>query len=315
MITREISLDLVEISANARPRDPSAVNALAKSISQLGLLNPITVALIQLKNDDGEDKQLYRILAGGHRFEAVKLLGWDTIPALVMDTDDEKTMRMVEISENLHRAELSALERSKLVMEWVILVEEKHDVSRQHDAKPQGGRPEGGKRRAARELGLSESDVRRSLKIAGLSPEAQDAASMLELDNNKSALLAAAKHDDPATQVEILERYGEKKTARRSLKPVVTSELKPEVLSTGFVMPSEIPQHDWPMHIKDMCEHTKEAILYAFLCCEDLMKAAEMVCEYLECGSALDMVQDNIKANPEDIESALRLWRMLGGGE
>ena len=74
----------------------------------------------------------------------------------------------------LHRNDLTALERSKLVAEWVELVDEK---PRQVDAVSKGGRgKEGGTRKAARDLGLSDADVRRSKKIANLSPEAQQAA-------------------------------------------------------------------------------------------------------------------------------------------
>ena len=57
--------------------------------------------------------------------------------------------RLWEISENLHRAELTALERDKLVAEWVELTGE---VSEQNVPKPQGGRPESGVRLAARQL-------------------------------------------------------------------------------------------------------------------------------------------------------------------
>ena len=53
------------------------------------------------------------------------------------------------IAENLHRAELTVQERAEHVAEWVRLTEK---VSPQVGAKPQGGRPEGGIRRAAREL-------------------------------------------------------------------------------------------------------------------------------------------------------------------
>ena len=84
-----------------------------------------------------------------------------------------------EISENLHRAELTALERDNLVAEW---------------AKPQGGRPESGIRLAARQLPVSgdtekarEHQIARALKVASLSPEAQEVAREVGLDDNRSA--------------------------------------------------------------------------------------------------------------------------------
>lgn len=61
------------------------------------------------------------------------------------DTGDRR-----EIAENLHRAELSKLERSNEIAEWVKLCD---DLNSQVAKKPQGGRPEGGVNAASRELG------------------------------------------------------------------------------------------------------------------------------------------------------------------
>lgn len=81
---------------------------------------------------------------------------------------------MWEIAENLHRSELTALERDEHVAEWVRLSQK----ARQLDAIFFGGRGnKGGVRAAARELGLSEPDARRAIKVGNLAPEAQVAAS------------------------------------------------------------------------------------------------------------------------------------------
>ena len=66
------------------------------------------------------------------------------------------------------------MERDKLVAEWERLVGK--EVSRQVAAKPHGGRPQGGIRDTARQLGLDERDVRRAIKVASITPEAQQAA-------------------------------------------------------------------------------------------------------------------------------------------
>ncbi|MDL2266996.1 hypothetical protein LJC46_03295 [Desulfovibrio sp. OttesenSCG-928-G15] len=74
--------------------------------------------------------------------------------------------RLWEISENLHRAELSALERDKLVAEWCRLTGQQ---VRQVDAPSGGAQPkEQGIRETSRQLGLSEPDVRRAVKVASL---------------------------------------------------------------------------------------------------------------------------------------------------
>lgn len=90
--------------------------------------------------------------------------------------------RRWEIAENLHRADLTALERTDMTAEWVRLTEEADRVLRQADAKLSArgrkgeGRPTSGVRKAARELGISEADARRAIKIASLTPEAKQVA-------------------------------------------------------------------------------------------------------------------------------------------
>lgn len=64
----------------------------------------------------------------------------------------------MEISENLHRAELTQLERSVQIARWVELVSER-GVSSQLETKPQGGRPETGVNAASRELGIGKNNA------------------------------------------------------------------------------------------------------------------------------------------------------------
>jgi ParB family chromosome partitioning protein len=89
---------------------------------------------------------------------------------------------------NLHRAELSALERDEQVALWVHLSAEK---VRQLDEPLPGGRQpnEKGQSKAARELGISEPDARRAVRVAGLSDEAKQVAREVGLDDNRAALL------------------------------------------------------------------------------------------------------------------------------
>ena len=87
---------------------------------------------------------------------------------------------------------------------------------RQLDAVSAGGRgKKGGIREAARQLGLSEADVRRAIKVASLSPEAQRAAHELGLADNRSALLRAADETTPEDQVRVLEELSGRKKVRQ----------------------------------------------------------------------------------------------------
>jgi ParB family chromosome partitioning protein len=88
---------------------------------------------------------------------------------------DQIDYRLREISENLHRAELTAQERAEQIAEWTELVEQKAKVGQL--VQPGGKQPtEKGISKAARELGLDRDQVRRARKIASITPEAKEAA-------------------------------------------------------------------------------------------------------------------------------------------
>ena len=71
-----------------------------------------------------------------------------------------------------HRAELPQMERDRLVAEWCRLVGK--PISSQVETKR--GRPESGINEASRQLGLERNDVHRAIKVASITPEAQQAA-------------------------------------------------------------------------------------------------------------------------------------------
>ena len=62
-----------------------------------------------------------------------------------------------------------------------------------------GLRPEGGISKAARDLNIEETDAKRAVKVAALSNEAKETAKEKGLDNNRSALLAAACEETPVS--------------------------------------------------------------------------------------------------------------------
>jgi phage N-6-adenine-methyltransferase len=198
--SEHIDIEIVVIPPTHRAIDFKKVDELAQSMARpgIGLMHAITVYW------DGESTSSYEVVAGGHRLEAARSLGWEWIEAKVVH--NRLDARLVTITENLHRNELSALERDEQIAEWIELTDRK-GVSSQVETKPQGGRPEGGVRAAARELGIDKNDAHRAVKVAGLSPDAKEEARALDLDNNRSALLDAAKHTEPEEQVAALKHH------------------------------------------------------------------------------------------------------------
>lgn len=183
-----ITIDDIDIPDSRREVNAGAVKRLAESIDKIGLRHPITVR---------EKGDRYVLVAGRHRIEAYKKMGIEYIPATIVKMTNDDA-RLWEIAENLHRAELTKLERDDNIAEWIKITER---VSSQVAKKPEGGRPEGGVNAAARELGVDKDDAYRAVKVASLSDEAKDAARETGLDNNRSALLDAASKPTVAEQV------------------------------------------------------------------------------------------------------------------
>ena len=99
----EIDLSLIHPNPN-QPRhefDPDALQELADSIKEIGIIQPITIR----QQDDGT----YEIIAGERRWRASQAAGLKTIPAYVLTADDENVMEMALI-ENIQRQDLNALE-------------------------------------------------------------------------------------------------------------------------------------------------------------------------------------------------------------
>ncbi|MDO5123883.1 MAG: ParB/RepB/Spo0J family partition protein [Eubacteriales bacterium] len=103
-----VTLSLDDIEPNrGQPRtdfDPQALNALADSIRENGVLQPILVRPILGGG--------YQIVAGERRYRASRLAGLREIPAIVRELSDHKTMELALI-ENLQRENLSPIEEAK----------------------------------------------------------------------------------------------------------------------------------------------------------------------------------------------------------
>ena len=98
-------VDIHSIKANPnQPRrefDEEALEELAESIRQIGIIQPITLRQME----DGT----YQIIAGERRWRASQRAGLDTIPAYVRTVNDEGMMQMALV-ENIQREDLNAVE-------------------------------------------------------------------------------------------------------------------------------------------------------------------------------------------------------------
>ena len=99
----EIALDRIYPNPDQPRRtfDEEALQELAQSISEHGVISPIT-----LRKD--ADKR-YMIIAGERRFRAAKIAGLNSIPAYIRTAKDEQVMEWALI-ENIQREDLDAIE-------------------------------------------------------------------------------------------------------------------------------------------------------------------------------------------------------------
>ena len=96
----------VEVGIN-QPReyfDEASLEELAKSISQHGIIQPLTVRKLS--------SGYYQIIAGERRWRAARMAGLDEIPVRIIEADDRKAMEIALI-ENLQREDLNPIEEAK----------------------------------------------------------------------------------------------------------------------------------------------------------------------------------------------------------
>lgn len=220
MKTATVWVDDLTIPPRLRQEDAATVDALSESMSAIGLQQPISIYTV----DDPDGGPCDAILVAGlHRLRAAQKLGWEKIEAFTVDLSETDRERW-EISENLHRAELSR--RNPTPVDYAAT----HKLAQVAPVYPGGRGNKGGVREAARELNISKDDARRSVKIGNLSPEAKDAALEAGLDDNQSALLAAAREDTAEQQVAVLKDRAEAKSTKNGL-PCSREPSQPQTVS------------------------------------------------------------------------------------
>ncbi len=99
----EIELSKIQVNPD-QPRhvfDEEALQELAASIRQIGVIQPITLRKI--------DDDLYQIIAGERRYRASSIAGLSSIPAYIRTAEDETVMEMALI-ENIQREDLNSIE-------------------------------------------------------------------------------------------------------------------------------------------------------------------------------------------------------------
>ena len=171
----EIEIDKISANPNQPRRefDPIALQELADSIGEIGIIQPIT--LRQLSEDS------YQIIAGERRYRASVMAGLKTIPAYIRTADDENIMEMALI-ENIQREDLNSLEIA---------------LAYQHLIEQYGLTQE----RLSERVGKKRATIANYLRLLKLPAPIQMALKNKEIDMGHARALLAL--DDPKTQIRI----------------------------------------------------------------------------------------------------------------
>ena len=201
----EVPVFKVKANPNQPRREfsPESLQELAESIRQIGIIQPITLRLME----DGT----YQIIAGERRWRAAQMAGLTTIPAYVRTADDENMMQMALV-ENIQREDLNAIE---IALAYQNLIEQ-YDLTQD---------------RLAEKVGKKRATIANYLRLLKLPAQVQMALQNKEVDQGHArALLALNK---PSLQVKLFNEIKEKGYSVRQVEEMVKALNNGETLQSG----------------------------------------------------------------------------------
>ena len=189
----ELKISDVIVGNRKRKLNESKVQSLAESFSSIGQLQPITVS----EGDYGT----YRLIAGLHRLEAAKAIGWEKIQAAVFEGGEIET-ELAEIDENLMRNDLTVLEQGEHLARRQELIGRKAGEN-QFTGGGETVSPPKSTNQIAKEIGLTERAAQHRMQVArNIVPEVKETIRNTEIANSTTQLLELARLA-PEKQVEV----------------------------------------------------------------------------------------------------------------
>ena len=201
----EIELSKISVNPNQPRRefDPVALQELADSIAEIGIIQPIT--LRQLSEDS------YQIIAGERRYRASIQAGLKAVPAYIRTADDENVMEMALI-ENIQREDLNSLEIA---------------LAYQHLLEQYGLTQE----RLSERVGKKRTTIANYLRLLKLPALIQVALKNKEIDMGHARALLAL--DDPKTQIRIFNEIQSQGYSVRKVEEIVKALSSGEPVESG----------------------------------------------------------------------------------
>ena len=187
--------------------EKDSIEDLSKSILQYGVMQPISVRLISGTN--------YELVAGERRLRASRLAGLNTIPAIIVNINDQESA-MLAVIENIQRENLNYIEEAigynNLLHDYKFTQEE-----------------------LATRMGKSQSTIANKLRILRLSKKIQ--RMLIEEGLSERHARALVRIEDEETQLKILKKViaqqlNVKKTEELVEKAIENTKSDPEKKET-----------------------------------------------------------------------------------
>ena len=189
----EIAIEKIMSNPNQPRRefDEEALEELANSIREIGIITPITLRQMS----DGK----YQIIAGERRWRAAKTAGLTSIPAYIRTVEDEGVMEMALV-ENIQREDLNAIEIA---------------LAYQHMADAIGMTQE----RISERVGKSRTSVTNFLRLLKLPAQIQMALKNHEIDMGHARALLAL--ESPSAQIKLIKDIQKNNYSVRKVEELV----------------------------------------------------------------------------------------------
>jgi ParB family chromosome partitioning protein len=218
-------LRISQIEANPfQPRqdfEQKALDELAQSIKELGLIQPITVRKMSA--------QRYQIISGERRFRAAQMAGLDEVPVYVRSADDQSMLEMALV-ENIQRENLNALEVAisyKRLMEECELTPEK----------------------LAERVGKDRTTVTNYVRLLRLPPEIQ--IGIIEKKISMGHARALINAEPESKQLKIYREILEKDLSVRRVEEMVKEDDQPKLFRPAkLILPLELQKLQADIRLK-----------------------------------------------------------------
>lgn len=191
----EIAIELIEANPNQPRRefDEQALQELAASIKELGIIQPITLRQV--------DDNRFQIIAGERRWRASQLAGLKAIPAYIRTISDETVMELALV-ENIQREDLNAIEIA---------------LAYQHLLDNDGMTQE----KVSERVGKSRAAIANYLRLLRLPAQIQLSLQKRELDMGHARALLSL--DSPSLQIKLYKEIMKHSYSVRKVEEMVNS--------------------------------------------------------------------------------------------